>query len=299
LAGWWREAQAAGRTPSTLESYSNTIAGLIKFLDHVDATRVTPEDIVAFKDHRLAKGVSAKTVKDSDLAGLKAVFGWAVTNRKLASNPAAGLTIKLAKPAKLRSKGFTDKEARAVLSAALKVDPTASKTKAALHWLPWLAAYTGARAGELAQLRWQDVRFEDGHWLLEIHPDAGTVKTNEARYVPLHSHLCDLDFPIFAQRSADGWLFLNVRPGASPLGPLQGVKNRLAEFARGIVKDPNVAPMHGWRHRWKSVAIDAGVPQRVADAIQGHAPRSVGDTYGEVSVRAMVAAIERLPRVEV
>ena len=53
LAGWWREAQATGRKPSTYESYRNTVAGLTKFLDHNDASRVTPEDVVRFKDHRL------------------------------------------------------------------------------------------------------------------------------------------------------------------------------------------------------------------------------------------------------
>ena len=41
------------------------------------------------------------------------------------------------------------------------------------------------------------------------------------------------------------------------LGPLQGLKNRLAEFAREIVTDPNVAPMHGWRHRFKTVGMEA------------------------------------------
>ena len=161
--------------------------------------------------------------------------------------------------------------AKAILSAALKVDVRESKTKAALHWVPWLAAYSGARSGELAQLRRQDVEEIDGVWLLKITPEAGTVKTNEVRLVPLHSHLIELGFSTFVQQSADGPLFLRrYTPGT-----LQALKNRLAEFARGIVKDPNVAPVHGWRHRWKSIAIDAGVPQRVADAIQGHAPRSV------------------------
>jgi integrase len=271
LNGWWIEARAAGRKPSTFESYRNTIAGLAAFLGHDDASKVTAEDVVRFKAHRLANGISPKTVKDSDLAGLKTVFGWAVTNRRLAQNPATGITIKLAKPAKLRSKGFTDVEARAILSAALKVDVRESKTKAALHWVPWLAAYSGARSGELAQLRRQDVEEIDGVWLLKITPEAGTVKTNEVRLVPLHSHLIELGFSTFVQQSADGPLFLRrYTPGT-----LQALKNRLAEFARGIVKDPNVAPVHGWRHRWKSIAIDAGVPQRVADAIQGHAPRSV------------------------
>ena len=71
LDGWWREAQATGRKPSTLESYSSTMAALVAFLGHDDARAVTPDDVVRFKDHRLAKinprtgkCISAKTVKD-------------------------------------------------------------------------------------------------------------------------------------------------------------------------------------------------------------------------------------------
>ena len=128
---------------------------------------------------------------------------------------------------------------------------------------------------------------------------AGTVKTNEARIVPLHSHLRELGFAAFVDRSGPGHLFLKPSPTGNVLGPLQGVKNRLAEFSRRIVTDANVAPMHGWRHRWKSLAIDAGIPQRVQDAILGHAARDVAGTYGDVSVAVMAREVERVPRAEV
>jgi len=79
------------------------------------------------------------------------------------------------------------------------------------------------------------------------------------------------------------------------LGPLQAVKNRLGEFARETVTDPNVAPNHGWRHRFKTVGLEAGMGERVIDAIQGHAPRTAGDAYGEVTVKAMAFALDKFP----
>jgi integrase len=299
LDGWWIEAKSTGRKPSTHESYRNTVAGLVAFLGHDSAKLVTPEDIVRFKDHRLAsinprtgKPISAKTVKDSDLAGLKTLFGWAVSNRKLTSDPVTGITIKLGKPQKLRSKGLTEDEATAILQAALKVTGE-RRTDAARRWVPWLAAYTGARVGELAQLRKQDVAKDGEHWTIRLTPEAGTIKTNEARTVVLHPHLVELGFPAFVEAAPAGHLFL--KPNKS-LGPLQGLKNRLAEFSRAIVKDPNVAPMHGFRHRFKTVGMDAGVPSRILDAIQGHAARTAGDGYGDVTVKAMAMAMERIPR---
>jgi hypothetical protein len=254
LEGWWREAKATGRKPSTYESYSNTTAGLVAFLGHDDAKRVTPEDVVRFKDHRLAyinprtgKPISAKTVKDSDLSGLKTLFGWAVSNRRLPGNPVTGITIKLGKSQKLRGKGLTEEEAKALLSAALKVarGGESAGTFAAKRWVPWLAAYTGARVGELAQLRKQDVTREEVHWTIRLTPEAGTIKTNEAKMVVIYPHLVELGFPAFVEAAAPGHLFLKPSKSGDVLGPLQGLKNRLAECSRSIVKDPNAAPMHG------------------------------------------------------
>ena len=163
---WWKEAKAAGRKPSTHESYANTTDKFVAFLGHDDAARVSPEDVVRFKDHRLAslhprtgKPISAKTVKDSDLSALKTLFGWAVVNRRIAGNPSTGITIKLGKQPKLRSKGFTETEAKVLLKAASMVvrEGERPETAAAKRWVPWLCAYTGARVGELAQLRKQDL----------------------------------------------------------------------------------------------------------------------------------------------
>jgi integrase len=308
LDGWWTEAKATGRKPSTHESYRNTVAGLVAFLGHDDAKRVTPEDVVRFKDHRLSsinprsgKPISAKTVKDSDLSGLKTLFGWAVSNRKLTTNPVIGITIKLGKPQKLRGKGLTEEEVKAILSAASKVTRggESAATFAAKRWVPFLAAYTGARVGELAQLRKQDATREGEHWVLLLTPEAGTIKTNEARKVVLHPHLIDLGFPAFLRAAPPGHLFLKPAKDGDVLGPLQGLKNRLSEFVRTVITDPNVAPMHGFRHRFKTIGLEAGISTRVLDAIQGHAARTAGDSYGDVTVKAMAMAMEKVPRVEV
>ena len=89
-----------------------------------------------------------------------------MSNRKLPSDPVTGITIKLGKQARLRGKGFTDAEAKAILSAALRLTRggETAGTFAAKRWVPWLAAYTGARVGELAQLRKQGVTREGDHW---------------------------------------------------------------------------------------------------------------------------------------
>lgn len=301
---WWLEVKAAGRKPSTRANYSNTIRIFVSFLKHDDARRVNPEDVVAFKNHRLSnpsesskKVPSAKTVKDTDLAALKTVFGWAVANHKLMSNPASGVTVKVGKTQKLRSKGFTDVEAKLVLAAALAYVPSKERacTAAAKRWVPWLCAFTGARVGEIGQLRKQDVRFEGDCWVIRITPEAGTVKTDEAREVVLHPQLVELGFVEFATKSAEGPLFISPGTTGDVLGPLQGLKNRLAEFSRNLVPDPNVAPNHGWRHRFKTVGMEAGIETRILNAVQGHTGQTVSDEYGDVTLRTQAGAIRKLP----
>jgi len=305
VEGWWTEAKATGRKPSTYESYRNTMQRLIKHLGHEDASRVTPEDIIGFKDARLAeinprngKPISPKTVKGSDLAGLKVVFDWSVGNRKLAANPATDVTLKLGKTKRTRGPGFTDEEAVVILKHATSYQRGSERPTmaAAKRWVPWLCAYTGGRVGELAQLRKQDIRQEAGRWIIHITPDAGTVKTDEARDVPLHAHLVEQGFIDFVTKAKPGPLFLIPAKDADVLGPLQGVKNRLAEFVREVFTDPRVAPNHGWRHRFKTVCRDIGIDAGVRDAIQGHAARSVAEEYGEVSIIAKSNAVDKLPR---
>jgi integrase len=203
---------------------------------------------------------------------------------------------------KLRSKGFTDEEAKAIVSAASGYVGTRSeqpRTVAAKRWVPWLCAYSGARVGEMAQLRKQDLRRAGQLWVLRVTPEAGTVKTNEARDLVLHPHLVEMNFPEFVQAAAPGHLFLKGDAQGKVRGPLRGLKNRLAEFARSVVKDPNVAPNHGWRHRFKTIGMEVGIDHRVLDAIQGQVPRAVSETYGDVTIRTMANAMQKFPRIEV
>ena len=166
LEDWWKEARASNRTISTYDSYARTIRQLIGFLGHDDASRITADEVIRFKDHRVAHGVSLKTVRDSDIAALRSVFGWAVANRRMASNPTDGVKLKSAKVVRTRPKGFSVEEATALLSHALRYAPSDRenpKTAAAKRWAPWLCAYTGARVGEIVQLRKQDIRSANGY----------------------------------------------------------------------------------------------------------------------------------------
>jgi integrase len=290
LDDWWREGKQAGLSESTHGSYSKAIDALIAFLGHDDASRVAREDVLRFKDHLLSskgrngKPLGIKTVKDSYLSGLRSVFNWGVANNRIASNAAADIKVKAAKRKRVRESWFRPDEIRAILTASANVERDTgepAQRHALKRWVPWLCAYTGARVGEIVQLRKKDVRHEGGHWVITITPEAGRVKNKEAREVPLHAHLVELGFPEFLASAPEGHLFMWSGDGR---GAWRNAKNRLTAFVREVVTDTHVQPNHGWRHTFKTIGSEAGIQDKVLDAICGHDPRTIGESYGGVDL---------------
>nr|WP_249790325.1 site-specific integrase [Bradyrhizobium yuanmingense] len=175
---------------------------------------------------------------------------------------------------------------------------------ASRRWVPWLCAYTGARVNELTQLRGMDVRKIDGIPCIHITPEAGTVKTVKARTVPLHPHLIEMGFFDWARRTKGKKpLFYSLARQRNPdrKNPTSAsVGNKLAEWVRSLgISDEDVAPNHGWRHRFKTTGRKAKMDPEIRDAIQGHRPRTEGEDYGEFPPDVMLHEIRKLPRYEV
>lgn len=135
--------------------------------------------------------------------------------------------------------------------------------------------------------------------MLRITLEAGRVKIKQAREVPLHPQLVEMGLPEFVAGATGERLFLLPDANGGIAGPPRGLKNRLSEAAREHVDDPGVSPNHSWRHRFRTVATDAGVSGNVIDAICGWSARSVGERYGSVSLKPRVDAIVRLNRIKI
>ena len=297
--------------PATEKAWRRLLGHLRAYLGHDDATRVTPKDIVGWKDKLLAEPNAngelrtARTVNDTYLAAARTVLGWGVENHLLASNPAAMIKVRVPKRQRLRDPGFSDEEARTILAATLAESPNGLSQEYALarRWVPWLCAYTGARVNEITQLRAQDVAQVDGIWTIRITPEAGSVKNNEARIVPLHPHLIEQGFLEVVQAKREGALFYNParhRGGRDGNPQYKKVGERLAKWVRMLgVDDSNVQPNHAWRHRFKTVSRQVGMDPEARAVIPGHAPASEGESYGGWPVAALLAEIEKLPRYEV
>ncbi|MET3762697.1 site-specific integrase [Sphingomonas sp. UYEF23] len=309
LATFDSYAKAQGMTPGVRDEWRNYVRLLIEFLGHDDAAKLTATDLMGWRDKLLTEpsrhGAVRKpiTVRDKYIVSVKAMLAWAVEERKLPENVAIGVKVRVPREAKLRESAFTPEEARAILAATLA--PAGSRMAPghalARRWIPWLCAYSGARVNEISQLRKEDVQSVDGVWVLRITPEAGTVKSKAARLVPLHSHIIEQGFLSVVHRRAEGPLFFDrsrTRVQSESNRHFKKVGERLAAWVRADVgiTDPSLQPNHGWRHLFKALSYEAGIEERMADAIQGHAPTTTGRSYGGPSVVAKAEAIEKLPR---
>jgi integrase len=244
---------------------------------------------------------SPQTVRDIYVKACRIVFAWAVGKRLLKNNPFTGWRITVPKKASNReTQAFTDDEIRTILSAALAIEPR-TKADAAKRWCPWLAAYSGARMGEITQLRGKDVT----GGALRLTPEAGTMKSRKPRSVPIHEHLIEQGFLEFVKASGDGPLFYNEakKPAAAddptnpPVARYSRARGRLGEWVRSLgVSDAEVLPTHGFRHAFKATAHRASLSEKVIDAIVGHMPASVGRAYGAPTLQDKADTLARFPR---
>jgi integrase len=293
----------AGVRPETVKQFRAIINHLIAFLDHDDAAAVTAHDLVRWRNHLQQEEVkpgkvrAAKTINDSYMATANVVFGYGVDQMLIPANPMKDVAKLRAKKApKLRDKDFTKAERKVILSAAMVMagGRTSPKRAAARRWVPWLCAYTGARVNEMTQLRAEDVQQDQGVWAIRITPEAGEVKTNEARWVPLHEHLIEQGFLTFVEGKR-GALFYDQ--GKMVRGTNKRVGMWLAAWVRELgIKDPTLQPNHAWRHTFKTICTEVGIAERAADYMQGHASKGVGRTYGSNSMAALSAEFAKFPR---
>ncbi|WP_024898064.1 tyrosine-type recombinase/integrase [Brucella rhizosphaerae] len=306
LDSYLKELERDNKGREARRRWSPVFDDLIRFVGHDDALRLTDKKLLEWRNKKL-ETLAAKTVSDVYMASVRAVMTWAFVDKIIPLNPTDGVRVKKSKPIRVREQGYRDDEAQALLKASRSYAPEqvsnpanreSTQTTAAKHWTPLLCAFTGARIVEITQLRKQDVRVENGIPVVRITPEAGSVKTGHYRDVPLHDQIVSLGFLRFVEQSADGSLFHSAPPEKA----LQGARTtagRVSQWLKTLdVVPAGIKPNHGWRHRFKTVGRELAISDRVLDAIQGHASRTAGEQYGDVTITTMKAALDRIPSFE-
>lgn len=245
-----------------------------------------------------ARGFGPKTARNQ-LMYVNSLLRFAcVELEEIPKNPWQGLAIEV--PKTVTRRPWKDEELHQLFSQPLfqayEVPPLdRSGGGPAAYWIPIIGIYTGARIGELAQLKVSDITEEDGIPVISI-TDGGEgqkVKTSASRRsIPIHSELIRLGLLEYADR---------IRR-AAPEGSLwpylkqDTISPWFSQYRKSVGLDGKWLDFHSFRHTVRTRLAKAQVQEQLMDAITGH--ETAGSTgrkvYTHLDIHDLKEAIERL-----
>ncbi|TDY24307.1 phage integrase family protein [Paraburkholderia sp. BL6665CI2N2] len=268
-----------------------------------DLTRTTGAAFVKFLLDGKARGFGAKTAHNHYTA-VNALVNTAVKDGILDRNQFT-VSFDKTKGAKKRE-GWTDDELAILFGSPLFSEHmeqvrnwdnvTPEDGRAALL----LLLHTGARIGEIAQLRREDFQTRHGVKTVRMTDEAGTVKTDESeRIVALASHLlADPWFSAWHERVAGGTggAFPSLSGRATAPGDTLG--RWFLELRRSLgLPTGRLDGSHKFRHWIRGALADKGIGTETADSITGHAAQGSSGRVNytkAASPRTMREALDRL-----
>lgn len=300
----WKKAHAKKRKPSTIRRYGPSLASFQAFWGERDVGLLTQDDVWQWALEREKEvGVTARTINKNDLVAISSVLGWAASfpgGRIVSANPARCVRLEEDRKTEKREKVFRDNEVAAILKAARAASSNKRFPRAAAsrRWTAWICAYTGARIQEVCWLKREDIRRQDGMWVIHF----ANTKTDVARTIPLHAALIEEGLLAFHETAPEGFLFVGdtAQKEGSTRSQQEQRASELAEWIREQVPlDKDLSPNHGWRHTFVTRAEEAGIKKRIANAITGHNhKKDVSDGYFSARPKALKSAIDAYPRYE-
>ncbi|MEX3630186.1 MAG: DUF6538 domain-containing protein [Burkholderia sp.] len=269
-------------------------------------TKANGAQFVAFLLDSERRGFGAKTA-GNHAACITALLNVAVKDDLIERNP-LDLTFDKSADAETREP-WTDAEMARMYGHALfsdgmaaipmwhKVSPEDGRA------LLLLLLHTGARIGEIAQLRRSDFLTRGGIKAIRITAEAGAVKTTDSeRVVPLATHL--LSDPWF-----DAWLSQVVAGGGSDSpampsmhGRARGPADAATQWFKLFREDAGLPSgrLHGshkFRHWIRSTLADKGVGDATADSITGHAAQGSSGRVVYTASASLPVMLEALDRI--
>ncbi|WP_321324437.1 site-specific integrase [uncultured Parasphingorhabdus sp.] len=252
----------------------------------------------AAKKWRVSGGVgrSPKTVA-KEWSGLSAYYAWLVKEGYCDENLTVGLAPKINKRAG-KFPTYSQEKLQVVFASPL-FEKCAGDGKEHIggnegirdwrYWIPLCAAYSGARAGEIAQLFVKDIKKIDDIWVFDLvednHDGDGTksLKTDSSRrVVPIHSTLIKLGLLDYAKlKHQEGLtrLFPEILPCSRGMMSTQVSKFWRRYLERLGIKEKGLA-LHSFRHTFSDEIRRQGGSDAILGSILGHAKGTQTSHYG-------------------
>lgn len=259
---WQRVAQP--RNPKTVHKMRLYVRRITDFVGNLEPKDITRAHIAKFRDALEDRSDLSRAAIQQHLNFLHRLFGVALSENLIASNPVQGVKV-----AKLKGIRFADENGREPFSGeqVSEIFAKAEGESADLRWIIRLLAYHGMRSGEVCQLRVADVTLLTGVPVLRVTDEAGSLKNRfSMRDVPIHPQC--LEIVDFAAAVKGPWLFESFSKTTDKGGKFQRWGGA---FLRKTVKISDTSlTMHSLRHTWRTCAREISMPEQVSRAIMGH-----------------------------
>jgi integrase len=238
--------------------------------------------------------ISGKTI-NRYLSAIGSFATWLLANDFIAEDVMRGMYLDIDRSEKTKFP-FTGKQLNAIFASPLFAScagdkqehlPGEAEIRDWRYWIPWIALYTGARLGEIAQLMVSDVRQLHGTWIFHVTkegPAKKSVKTaGSERVVPMHPKLIELGFLKYharMQARGEGRLFPEIKPDAR--GYMSGTPSSfLNDYLRDIgVKIDKSVSMNSFRHTIADAFRAAGYLDEQFNVLFGHVKGTTTGKYG-------------------
>ncbi|WP_231622011.1 site-specific integrase [Sphingomonas sp. Ag1] len=289
------DVRAAEVTPDDLLDYRDEALKLPRSMPRVD--RALPFTRRVAKHETTFPKVKPPTLKKR-VGAIQAFLAFAFKQKWIATNVGVGIQIEgYSKTGGLKPNSLDEAEIARLFAAPLFTDLSTWRSdrkvsSRTLYWLFLLALTTGARIEELGQALLTDVKVDGDVIYIDVddyvtddeaEDVAKSVKNaNSRRVIPVHDNLKRLGFQRYASMLRDAGevqLFPDLTPGrfGKRTKEASRASNRLID--KLVSKDRRLR-FHSFRHQFKDFALEAGITDRVADQITGHAPTTIGGRYG-------------------
>jgi integrase len=261
-------------------------------------TRATASDWL----DKIGKGRSNRTRNAYAMTMALVIETARTRGRYKGENPFGGLKAKAAGES---YQPFTTEELQKLFAALPReIKPAKHTPESALPWVALIAAYTGCRLEEIAQLAAADIREQQANgatvWVFDIHNGGRNLLKNKAsaRLVPVHSELVRAGLLDYVKAlPQDGPLFPGLVRRASKggkIGARLGELFRKRLVALGLKRDGLC--FHSFRHSVATRLEQAGIPQTDASRVLGHTVS--GMSYGTYSsgpgLKRLAAVVEEI-----
>lgn len=298
----WKLSGATTRSKDSIAAYGRAVSQFEG--QHPDtALKAINGDLGdLYRAWLMANCNTPKTARDR-LTAIKSLLKYAAEKLEwIPKHPWRGLDIKA--PTTNKRRPWTDDELRALFMAPLHTRyalPDASLGgRDAAYWIPLLGLYTGARLGELCQLRTVDIQTIEGIPVLVLTDDGEdqNIKSDAGhRSVPIHSELLRLGFLGYVEAiraaGADSlWPSMKMRAGK----PSDYFGRWFRVYRKSLGIDGARPDFHCFRHTLRPLMRRAGFSEETQDKVTGHkAKGSVGTVvYGHWTLKEIHEAVESI-----